>query len=126
MKRRTFLKTGSAVTFGLAALQTSTSKARILGANDRVRLGVLGTANRGMQDLDAFAKHDDVEIAALCDVDKNSLEKAAQVYERFKPFTTGDFRKVYDRNDIDGVVIATPDHWHAIQTVDACKAGKDV
>ena len=126
MQRRTFLKTGSAVTFGLAALQTSTSKARILGANDRARLGFIGTANRGMQNLDAFAKHEDVEVAALCDVDKNVLERAAQVYERFKPYTTGDFRKIYDRDDIDGVVLSTPDHWHAIQTVDACKAGKDV
>jgi len=126
MQRRTFLKMSSVVPFGLAALQTSTSQARILGANDRVRLGFVGTANRGMQNLDAFATHDDVEIAALCDVDKNTLAKAAQVYERFKPYTTGDFRTIYDRADIDGVVLATPDHWHAIQTVDACKAGKDV
>ena len=124
MQRRTFLK--ASVAFGLAALQTSSSQARILGANDRVRLAFLGTANRGMQDLGAFAKLDDVDIAALCDVDKNILAKAAVAYEKFKPYTTGDFRTIYDRKDIDGVVIATPDHWHAIQTVDACKAGKDV
>ena len=126
MQRRTFLKMSGALSFGLAALQTSTSHARILGANDRVRLGFVGTANRGMQNLEAFVKHDDVEVAALCDVDQNILGRAAQVYERFNPYTTGDFRTLYDRNDIDGLVLSTPDHWHAIQTIDACKAGKDV
>ena len=72
ISRRTFLKSGAATTvFGLAALQTQTSGAQIIGANDRVRLAFLGTANRGLQNLGAFQVHDDAEIAALCDVDKN-------------------------------------------------------
>ena len=97
----------------------------IIGANDRVRLGFIGVANRGGQLITAFLKHDDMEIATLCDVDKSTL---AKVKERLdgKPDTCGDFREVLERKDIDAVVIATPDHWHAIQTVDACDAGKDV
>ncbi len=126
ISRRTFLQHGAATAaFGLAALQTETSGAQIIGANDRIRLGFIGIANRGGQLLDAFKVHADAEIAALCDVDTTTLNK---VHEKFgkTAFTTADFRKIYERKDIDGVVLATPDHWHAIQTVEACKAGKDV
>ena len=98
---------------------------KIIGANDRVRLAFLGVANRGGQLITAFLNHDDMEIATLCDVDKSTLAKVKQRLDG-KPDTCGDFREVFDRKDIDAVVIATPDHWHAIQTVDACDAGKDV
>lgn len=126
VSRRDFTKMGVATTaFGLAALQTSTSQARILGANDRVRCGYIGIANRGGQLLKAFDEHKDHEVAALCDVDQKTLEKVTQQYEG-KPFATADFRKLIDRSDLDAVVIATPDHWHAIQTIMACKSGKDV
>ncbi len=95
------------------------------GANDRIRLGFIGVANRGGQLLKAFQVHDDMEVAALCDVHGSVLEAAK---ERLggKPDTHEDYRELLDRKDIDAVVIATPDHWHAIQTIEACKAGKDV
>ena len=95
------------------------------GANDRIRLGFIGVANRGGQLLSAFQNHKDMEIVALCDVHGSVLEAAK---ERLggKPDTCEDFREILDRDDIDAVVIATPDHWHAIQTIEACKAGKDV
>ncbi|MDR0338423.1 MAG: Gfo/Idh/MocA family oxidoreductase [Planctomycetaceae bacterium] len=123
--RRTALKTAATTTFGLAALQTSSSGAQITGANERIRLGFIGVANRGTQLLDAFKVHADAEIAGLCDVNVTTLAKA---HEKFngKPQTTTDFRKLLERRDIDAVVIATPDHWHALQTIDACKTGKDV
>jgi len=111
--------------FGLAALQTETSGAQILGANDRIRLGFVGMANRGGQLIGAFTKHADVEVAALCDVDATTLERVQKQFDD-KPFASNDFRKLYERNDLDGIVLATPDHWHAIQTIDACKSGKDV
>ena len=119
--RRDFTKAGTAATFSLTAAQYT----RAQGANEKVRLGVLGVANRGGQLITAFRKHDDCEIVALCDVDKNTLGKAAQRLDG-RPDTYGDFRKLIERDDIDGVLVATPDHWHAIQTVDACDAGKDV
>jgi len=126
LTRRSF-NTAAVSTLAVAAsMQTAASYARAAGANDRVRLGFLGVANRGMQDLDAFQKHPDAEIAALCDVDKKTLEAARAKFGTDATFTAEDFRKVYERKDIDAIVIATPDHWHAIQTVDACKAGKDV
>jgi predicted dehydrogenase len=95
------------------------------GANDRIRLGFIGVANRGGQLLSAFLSHDDVEVAALCDVQGSTLDKVKARLDG-KPDTYEDFRRILDRKDIDAVVIATPDHWHAIQTIDACLAGKDV
>ena len=119
--RRAFTKTTAAVTLGLTAAQTS----RALGANDRVRLGFIGVANRGGQLMTAFMEHADMEIVALCDVHKPTLEKANGRVEG-KAAAYADFRKLIERKDVDAVVIATPDHWHAVQTVDACDAGKDV
>jgi predicted dehydrogenase len=120
--RRTFTKaTAAAAAAGLAALEAR----RTLGANDRVRLGFIGVANRGGQLMTAFLQHADMEIVALCDVHKPTLEKANARLDG-KAATCGDFRKLLDRKDLDALVIATPDHWHAIQTIDACDAGKDV
>jgi predicted dehydrogenase len=122
MTRRTFSKAGVAATFGLTALQTT----RVLGANDRIRLGVIGTGNRGCQVLDFFLKHPDVEVPVVCDVSQSTVEAANAKHLGGKAATCSDFRKIIDRKDIDAVLIATPDHWHAIQTVTACNAEKDV
>ncbi len=111
---------------GLAAATTSAaSAARVLGANERIRLGFIGVANRGGQLMDAFLTHDDIQVVALCDVDERAFIKS-------RPKVKGDvdlvhdFRKLLDRKDIDAVAIATPDHWHALQAVSACDAQKDV
>jgi predicted dehydrogenase len=124
--RRAFAKTGAAAALGLAA--SSALQAPALqppGANERVRLGFIGVANRGGQLMDAFLTHNDMQIVALCDVYEPALQKANAKVDG-KADTFGDFRKLIDRKDIDAVVIATPDHWHAIQTITACDAGKDV
>ncbi len=121
VNRRTFTKTATAATLGLTAAQYARAK----GANDRVRLGFIGVANRGGQLISAFLHHSDCEIVALCDIQRSTLEKAAQRLNG-KPRKFKDFRKLIDQKDIDAVVIATPDHWHAIQTITACNAGKDV
>jgi len=121
LSRRSFHRTAAAATM---AISTATARGA-LGANDRVRLGFIGVANRGGQLLDAFTEHDDVEVAALCDVHQPTLDRAAARFDG-KPITKRDFRKLIERDDLDGIVIATPDHWHAIQTIDACDAGKDV
>lgn len=123
--RRTFNKTSAAAALGLAATTTAVGASRVLGANDRVRLGFIGVANRGGQLIDAFMEQDDIEIVALCDVDQRTVAKANEKVGGGRE-TYGDFRKLIERKDVDAVVIATPDHWHAIQTVMACDAGKDV
>ena len=126
ISRRTFNTAGAAAALGLvASATTATGAAKVMGANDRVRLAFIGVANRGGQLIDAFMTHADMEIVALCDVDKQTLAKAREKCGGTQD-TCGDFRELMDRKDIDAMVIATPDHWHAIQTIDACNAGKDV
>src|SRR5439155_17214944 len=122
MNRRTFNRAAMA-TGTLAALHNSALSA--LGSNERVRLGFIGVGNRGDQLLDAFLVHKDAEIVALCDVYEPYLA-AAQKKVGGKATLYHDFRKLIDQKDVDAVVIATPDHWHALQFVAACRAGKDV
>ena len=123
--RRVFTRTTAAAAMSAAAVGSG----RAAGANERIRLGFIGVANRGGQLLDAFLNHDDVRVVALCDVHRPTLQKAvAKVGTRVggKAATYGDFRELIDRKDVDAVVIATPDHWHAVQTIAACDAEKDV
>ncbi|MEX2169911.1 MAG: Gfo/Idh/MocA family oxidoreductase [Pirellulales bacterium] len=123
LDRRTFVQKSAALT-GLAAVGGRVSGA-VLGANDRVRLGVIGVGNRGDQLLDAFLPQKDVEIVALCDVYEPYLS-AAREKVGGSARTYSDYRELLDQKDIDAVVIATPDHWHALQSIEACRAGKDV
>jgi predicted dehydrogenase len=99
------------------------------GANDKVRVGLIGAGGMGCGDLECFLKNPEVECAVVCDVDdahlKNSLA-VCEKRERKMPDTVKDFRRVLDRKDVDVVIIATPDHWHALPSVLACQAGKDV
>ncbi len=110
---------------GTAETASQNQNQKVLGANDRVRIGVIGTANRGNQVINAFRVHPDQEVVALCDVRKSHTEKTKKRLGG-KIDTYDDFRKMLDRKDIDAVIVATPDHWHAIHTIDACNAGKDV
>jgi predicted dehydrogenase len=103
------------------------SASRAYGANERIRLGFIGVGNRGGQLLDAFCepKYSDMEVVALCDVYQPYLHRAAKRFDG-RAETYEDFRKLIQRRDVDAVVIATPDHWHAIGSIDACNAKKDV
>ncbi len=97
--------------------------------SDRIRVGFIGLGGQGTGRLREFMKHEDVEVAAVCDLDKTHLERAVALVEKqrgAKPDAIHDFRHLLDRKDIDAVMIATPDHWHALPTVMACAAGKDV
>src|SRR6266851_7562669 len=113
MNRRTFNRAAMA-TGTLAALHATGASAR--GSNERVRLGFIGVGNRGDQLLDAFLVHKDAEIVALCDVYEPYLE-AARKKVGGKAALVHDFRRLLDQKDIDAIVIATPDHWHALQFV---------
>ena len=89
------------------------------GANDRIRIGVIGVGGMGQN-------HVGPDTVALCDVDDGHLADARKRVTQGEPFLTKDFRRVLDRKDVDAVIIATPDHWHALMTVMACQAGKHV
>jgi predicted dehydrogenase len=122
LNRRTFTQTAAAAG-ALAAWNAGNLPA--CGAKDRIRLGFIGVGNRGDQLLDAFLPHQDAEVAALCDVYKPYL-LAAQKKVGGQAMLYHDYRKLLEQKDLDAIVIATPDHWHALQFVDACRAGKDV
>ncbi|MCP4642191.1 MAG: Gfo/Idh/MocA family oxidoreductase, partial [bacterium] len=119
--RRRFVKSGAAV----AGVATSLASSRAVGANDRIRLGFIGVANRGGQLINATLPHKDAEIVAVSDVYSPKMDEWAEKLPG-DVAKYGDFRKIIERDDIDGVVIGTPDHWHAIQCIMACDAGKDV
>src|SRR5262245_29579628 len=106
-------------------VNTALGARRIWGANERIRLGFIGLGNRGDQVLDAFLEHKDAEVVAVCDIYEPYREFAARKIGN-SPEQFRDYRKLLDRKDIDAVVIATPDHWHALQMIHACQAGKDV
>ena len=145
--RRRFLTSSVAAGIGAgvhsSAVATSRTS-RILGANDRIRVGMVGVGNRGSQLLNLFLQNSDVQVAALSDVYKPYLYRDRSLVDHnLLAFLGGripqmdeqldkgvgryeDFRRLLERKDIDAVVIATPDHWHAIQAIMACDSGKDV
>lgn len=120
--RRQFQR--AAVASGAAALAAQAVPGRA-GASDSVRLGFIGLGNRGDQLLDAFLPHADARIVALCDLYEPYLN-AAQKKVGGQAVLHKDWRRLVESKDLDAVVIATPDHWHALQFVGACRAGKDV
>jgi len=116
LSRRNFAKSGAF---------TALSYSRILGANDRIRMGHIGLGNRGDQVHDGFLEHGDQQTIAICDLRPEYLDLAASK-SRSNPTRYTDYRKLLDNKEVDAVSIATPDHWHALMFVDACRAGKDV
>ncbi len=122
--RRTFLKSAAVAGIALAA-----PNAKVLGANDDIRMAVIGLGGKGGSHLSNFYGKKGVRLVAACDVDPERLaERIKEKLPNYKGelFTATDPRRVLEREDIDAVVIATPDHWHALLAVWACQAGKDV
>jgi predicted dehydrogenase len=149
--RRRFLKhaaVGGALAVAPAFVPaTALGRAGRPGANSRIQIGVIGTGNQGFNDIKAMIRDERVQIIAVCDVNRESTgywngavggrepgRKLVEKYYANKAPTGGykgcdahlDFRELLARRDIDAVQIVTPDHWHAIQVVEACKAGKDI
>lgn len=128
--RRSFLKkTPLAVATGLAMPTYLKSALTGISANDKINVALIGCRSMGWSNLSTFLLSDEVQCLALCDVDKSVLDSRAKELassrkERFDLYD--DYRRILDRKDIDAVIIGTPDHWHCLQFVDACIAGKDV
>jgi predicted dehydrogenase len=102
---------------------------RVFGANDRVRVAVVGLRGQGFLHVEEYAAIPNVEIAAVCEVDENILKKRLADMEKMalpQPKTFFDVRKLMEDTSIDAVSIATPNHWHALIAIWACQAGKDV
>ncbi len=131
LSRRQFLgrsaKNAAGVAAGMVGLSATVAVAA--GAMSRLRVAVIGVRNQGRNLATLFAEEPGIEVATLCDVDQNleaAARKAVKDVSGREPRWEADFRRVLDDSSIDAVVIATPDHWHAIMGVLACQAGKDV
>ena len=122
LTRRAFVR--NMAVFAASAGITS----RIRGANNDIRLAIVGLRKKGKEHLDIFPKVPGVRIVALCDADTEFLDIETQKFNDRNEKVTRyvDYRKLLDDKDIDAIVVVAPDHWHALMTVWACQAGKDV
>ena len=123
LDRRTMMAGGGAA---LATAMSARSYARVRGANDRLRVAVVGVNGRGQAHMSAFSKQPNVAVTHLVDVDSDVLAKRAAAFAA-KGFTgvktEGDYRRLLDRKAVDIVTVATPDHWHAKLAIDAMDSG---
>ena len=131
LDRRSFLKKSGFATAGTLAGTSSVVQgiSNQKSANNTVNVAVIGIRSRGKDHYRALAKIKDVRIATLCDIDQRLLPEAVAEVEKltgYKPDPTTEYRKVLEDENIDAVSIATPNHWHALQTIWACQAGKHV
>lgn len=127
LNRRDFLRKSSLAALGFTILPSLAGKA---APSDRLRVAHIGLGGMGNNHMNWFANLPEVEIAALCDVDSNHLNATIEKLKTKQPNTQvkgySDFRHILDRNDIDAITCATPDHWHAQIAILAFQAGKDV
>jgi len=130
INRRTFLKKTTAASAGVAVSTSVIAKSsKRFDLNDTINIAVIGIRSRGKDHYRALAKIPNVRIAALCDIDQRLFPEAVDEVKKltgYKPRTVNDFQDVLSDDGIDAVSIATPNHWHALQTIWACQAGKDV
>jgi len=128
--RRTFLKRSAATTgFGVFAIAGTKASGRVLGANDMIRVAVAGINGRGRAHMGEFAGRDGCQVTYLVDPDTRLFQSRAAVVEAKggnRPKCVPDIREVLDDKNLDVVSVATTNHWHALTTVWACQAGKDV
>jgi predicted dehydrogenase len=124
--RRDFLSQSALVA---SSTLVSTAYGQRAPASERVRVGIMGAAGRAAALIDTFSRNKSVEVVAIADIDAGRLSQGlalATKHQGHTPRGESDFRKLIDDNSIDALVIGTPDHWHAIPTILACQAGKDV
>ena len=116
--------------FGKLALASGAAYAagpalNVLGANEKILMGTVGCSGRGFEDMRNFMRNG-AQFIAVCDVDQERLARGQELAGGEHVATYKDFRNLIERNDIDAVLVATPDHWHALPFITACQAGKDV
>lgn len=129
--RRTFLVGSTALSTAGAIASQSIARTRLTrcAPSNRVRVGIMGAGGRALSLIDSFSRNESVEIVAVAEIDSNRLPPGLNTAEKNQgklPRAESDFRKLIDDKSIDAIVIGAPDHWHAIPTILACQAGKDV
>jgi len=125
LSRRDFMKSSVAIGAGLALAGPAS---RVLGANDEIRIATVGVGGQGSYHTSIFSEIPGVRYVAVCDADQNHVDERVKFFtdKGIKVDGYTDVRRLLDRKDIDVITSATPNHWHALVTVWACQAGKDV
>ena len=130
MKRRDFLHLTIATTAvaGTRPIFASSRQAGPVGANNRIRAAIIGCGNRGRAVAREWIEHPDTTFVAACDVDNARTDATVAEFAQAGHKADGyeDYRRILERNDVDAVLIATPDHWHSPMTIEAIAAGKDI
>ena len=130
MKRREFISTTVNGTLGISLSTSGLSTASFTGANDKILLALVGSGGRGLDTIISTCKvNANVEIKTVCDVKTPRLEISVSTIEKelgYRPGSTKNMKEIFEDKDIDAVWISTPEHWHALATIWACQAGKDV
>ena len=130
MKRRQFIKSSTGAALVAAGMHSQLGAQEGGGlANDRITVAVVGIRGRGGGLLNTFAGLPDVDVKYVCDVDesvRNSRAASVKQQSGKRPASINDFREALDDDSVDAIVLGTPDHWHALPTIMACQAGKDV
>ena len=124
INRREFLGTA-----GAASAFTILSPNKSFASDEKIKIGIMGLGGRGRFLTERFVQRPDVDIVYLCDVDKRRFSYARETvseYQDKQPKLTQDFRDMLNDPDVDAIISATPVHWHALSTIMACQAGKDV
>lgn len=127
VSRREFLSRSAGAAAALAIMPQSLRAASAAGS--KISIGVMGLGGRGTYLAEAFAKRPDAEISYICDVDTRKFARARDAVEQAQgkaPKQVQDFRRILDDKSVDALIIATPDHWHALASILACQAGKDI
>ena len=130
LTRRDFIK-GSLATaagIGITTSLPATAWSKVVGANDDIRVAVVGFRSQGAGHIERFHNLQGVRVVALCDADKAILDREVKKFKdrNEKVDAHTDVRKLLDDKNIDAIVTATPNHWHSLLTIWACQAGKDV
>ena len=130
MRRRDFISTTVNGTLAISLRASALSMDSFKGANDKIILALVGSGGRGLETIISTCRvNTNVEIKTVCDVKTTRLEFSVNTIEKelgYRPKTTKKMKEVFDDKDIDAVWISTPEHWHALATIWACQAGKDV
>ena len=131
--RREFIRDAGRFSMGLGALTLNPALVKAskknVSTSDKIRLGLIGARGRGFYVLKQALQQPETECVAICDIDETVInDRTAEIMklQERKPASFKDFRKLLENPDLDAVIIGTPDHWHCLQTVYACEAGKDV
>ena len=129
MNRRQFVKRSSKAMAGVAGASvawSSVRSAKALGANDRVRVGLIGAGGRGSAVGTGFAEHKESELAYVCDLHTGRLDSRAKYFATKqggkRPGMTKHMNQLFDDKNIDAILVATPDQWHCLATIRACQA----